>query len=342
MNQHDTIGHTVDLDLAAASWQVRRQDGVSAQEEAQFQAWLASNATHRQAYARMEGVWSGLGELHPNAVAQLAKALPARKKTAFGLPRLAMPMARAALVLCVLGAGWLGWDHYQRQPVFHESFASARGELLDVHLPDGSVMKLDTATTVEVTLYRQRREVRLPEGQATFYVRADKERPFDVLTDSLRVTVVGTRFAVRNTHAGLGLGGEAVTVEEGRVRVAPLHATAGSTGAVELTAGESVQANRAGALGTADTRMAHGALLWREGRINFDNTPLVQAVAEFERYGDTRLLIKDPEVAAMRVNGSFDTRLAADFGRALPLVLPVRLREHGGVTEIVAAGKTAK
>ena len=44
----------------------------------------------------------------------------------------------------------------------------------------------------------------------------------------------------------------------------------------------------------------------------------------------------------MRVNGSFDTRLAADFGSALPLVLPVQLRKHGGVTEIVAAGKPAK
>lgn len=331
------MSQTVDLDfeLAAASWQVRRQDGLSAGEEAQFQAWLAADSEHRQAYARMEGVWSGLGELHPTAVAQLARAMPEPKKRAFRLP-----LVTAALAISAVCSGWFGWNYYQQQPIFHESFASARGEQLDVHLPDGSVMKLDTATRVEVTLYRQRREVRLPEGQVNFYVRADKARPFDVLTDSLRVTVVGTHFAVRNTHAGLG--GEAVTVEEGRVRVASLHDVAGSTGAVELTAGESVQANRAGALGTVDTRLAHGALLWREGRINFDNTPLAQAVAEFERYGDTRLLIKDAEIAAMRVNGSFDTRLAADFGSALPQVLPVRLRKHGSVTEIVAAGKTTK
>lgn len=325
----------LDLDLAAASWQVRRQDGLSAGEEAQFQAWLTADSEHRQAYARMDGVWSGLGELHPTAVAQLARAMPEPKKRAFRLP-----LVTAALAISAVCSGWFGWNYYQQQPVFHQSFASARGEQLDVHLPDGSVMKLDTATRVEVTLYRQRREVRLPEGQVNFYVRADKARPFDVLTDSLRVTVVGTHFAVRNTHAGLG--GEAVTVEEGRVRVASLHDVAGSTGAVELTAGESVQANRAGALGTVDTRLAHGALLWREGRINFDNTPLAQAVAEFERYGDTRLVIKDAEIAAMRVNGSFDTRLAADFGSALPQVLPVRLRKHGGVTEIVAAGKTTK
>ena len=337
MSLHDQIDDS--LDLAAASWQVRRQDGVSAQEEAQFQAWLAADAAHRQAYARMDRVWDGLGALHPAALAQLAESVPRRQRRPFSLPRLAAPLATAALAFAVLGAGWLGWDHYQRQPVFAESFASARGQQLDVHLPDGSVLKLDTATRVDVTLYRNRREVRLPEGQAMFSVRHDQGKPFAVLTDTLRVTVVGTRFAVRNTHAAPGAQGEAVTVEEGRVRVAPLHAGAP---ALELTAGESVQASAAGALGTVDTRHAHAALLWREGRLSFEGTPLAQAVAQFERYGDTGLVIRDPDVAAMRVNGSFDTRQAADFGAALPLVLPVRLRQHGGVTEIVAAARSAR
>lgn len=45
MSLHDQIDDS--LDLAAASWQVRRQDGVSAQEEAQLQAWLAADAAHR-------------------------------------------------------------------------------------------------------------------------------------------------------------------------------------------------------------------------------------------------------------------------------------------------------
>lgn len=334
MSRHDYLDD--DVDLAAATWQVRRQDGLTAQEEAQFQAWLAADAAHRQAHARMDGVWDGLGELHPAAVAQLAGSVPRPRRS---LPRLAASLAAVALAFTVLGAGWLGWDHYQRQPVFAESFASARGQQLDVHLPDGSVLKLDTATRVDVTLYRNRREVRLPEGQAMFSVRHDHGKPFEVLTDTLRVTVVGTRFAVRNTHAGYGQAGEAVTVEEGRVRVAPLHAGAP---ALELAAGESVQASRAGALGTVDSRHTHGALLWREGRLSFEGTPLAQAVAEFERYGATGLVINDAEVAAMRVNGSFDTRQAADFGAALPLVLPVRLRQHGGVTEIVAAGKSSK
>ena len=334
MSRHDYLDD--DVDLAAATWQVRRQDGLTAQEEAQFQAWLAADAAHRQAHARMDGVWNGLGELHPAAVAQLAGSVPRPRRS---LPRLAAPLATTVLAFAVLGAGWLGWDHYQRQPVFAESFASARGQQLDVHLPDGSVLKLDTATRVDVTLYRNRREVRLPEGQAMFSVRHDHGKPFEVLTDTLRVTVVGTRFAVRNTHAGYGQAGEAVTVEEGRVRVAPLHAGAP---ALELAAGESVQASRAGALGTVDSRHTHGALLWREGRLSFEGTPLAQAVAEFERYGATGLVINDAEVAAMRVNGSFDTRQAADFGAALPLVLPVRLRQHGGVTEIVAAGKSSK
>ena len=45
--------------------------------------------------------------------------------------------------------------------------------------------------------------------------------------------------------------------------------------------------------------------------------------------------MRDPAVAAMRVGGSFDLREASSFAQALPLLLPVRLKSAGGVTEIV-------
>ncbi|MFS2055731.1 iron dicitrate transport regulator FecR, partial [Variovorax sp. CT11-76] len=79
---------------------------------------------------------------------------------------------------------------------------------------------------------------------------------------------------------------------------------------------------------------AAGALLWREGRANFENTPLAQALAEFERYGPTGLTVRDPAVAAMRINGSFDLRQFGAFAKALPQVLPVRLQPREGTTEI--------
>ena len=343
------------LYAAAAEWQVRRQDGLNDDEEAAFQAWLAADDRCQAAYARIDAVWRGLGELPAAAVAQLSvprRPLPAssRKPPRRGWLQgglqawrdLARPMATAVLAVGVLGAGWLGWQHWQAQPLFSEVYATARGQSMDVTLPDGSVLKLDTATRVEVTLYRDRRQVRLPQGQAMFTVRADAARPFDVLTDQLRVTVVGTRFSVRNTRAGLGQDNVGVQVESGRVRVSMLEGGRPSGAPVLLGAGQYVQTGAAGQLAAVETRPTRGAMLWREGRVNFDNTPLAQAVAEFERYGATRLVIRDPAVAALRVNGSFDLRRADAFGKALPLVLPVRLLRAGGETEIAAARATSK
>ena len=75
---------------------------------------------------------------------------------------------------------------------------------------------------------------------------------------------------------------------------------------------------------------------WRQGRISFTNATLAQALAEFERYGDTGLVLRDPTVAELRFGGSFDVQQVQSFTRALPQLLPVRLVRQGTQTEIVA------
>ncbi|HEY9095102.1 MAG TPA: FecR domain-containing protein, partial [Hydrogenophaga sp.] len=243
------------LDGQAAAWLVRRQDGLCAEEERAFQAWLALDPSHPAALVRLQGVWRRIDALPSEGVALLKASVeaarsapaaspstarearqptqpshrpgpPARPSGLFGLFGLGrwgasfLPqMASAAVAFAVVGGTWFAWDHWQQQPVFTQTYATARGQQLDVRLPDGTAMKLDTGTRAEVTLYRQRREVRLPQGQALFSVKADAKQPFSVWAGQLRITVVGTRFSVRNTATGLMSEGASVVVEEGRVRV---------------------------------------------------------------------------------------------------------------------------
>lgn len=321
-----------DAEQAAAHWLVRRQDGLAPDEATEFEAWLAAAPAHRAALERLEGTWQRLDTLPAAELAALRARTQAATQARRGWQgtRRWMPLTAAACALFVVAGGWVLW---QQQPVYANSFATARGQQLDVTLPDGSVLRLDTATRAEVTLYRQRREVRLPEGQAHFSVQADAARPFDVLAGPLRITVVGTRFSVRHTQTGLDAGGVRVTVEEGRVRVASADPTASAESRL-LGPGEAVAADAGGRLRSAPAAPATGALLWREGRANFENTPLAQALAEFERYGPTGLTVRDPAVAAMRINGSFDLRQFGAFAKALPQVLPVRLQPRDGTTEI--------
>ena len=336
-NNHDSaafLARQSSLDVQAANWLVRRQDGLDDCEEAAFQQWQAASTAHAAAYAQLARTWDGMDALSDVAIARLrpvpgsrAAASPSRLawlKVLFQPVRL----TGAAVACAVLASGWQYWLH---QPVYSASFASARGEQLTVELPDGSTLRLDTATRADVTLYRQRREVRLPEGQALFTVAPDKARPFEVLAGPVRVTVLGTRFSVRHTHSGLYGDGANVQVEHGTVRVA------GSGTAVELAAGQAVRSDAAGKLEALAGATPEDALLWREGRAHFNNTPLRLALAEFERYGPTGIRLADPAVGELRLNGSFNLREVASFRRALPQVLPLRLRGEGAVTIITAA-----
>ena len=58
-----------------------------------------------------------------------------------------------------------------------------------------------------------------------------------------------------------------------------------ASSAVELTAGQTVTGDAQGHLGPVSTLTTGAIAPWRDERISFDQTPLSQAIAEFERYG---------------------------------------------------------
>lgn len=344
-------------------WFIRRdRDGWNAAQESAFQAWLQADERHRSSYARWQAHWHAMDAIPADAVAQLRGRLVRDKavqaaRAPIGMPaaasarpdengharpsrrRVLLPaLAMAGMAAIIAGTGLLGWRQWQAQPVFTQAFSTERGQQAEVPLPDGSRLRLGTATRLEVSYYRQRREVRLLDGQAVFSVQADAHRPFDVLAAATRITVVGTRFAVRHTPHMAADAGVHVLVEEGRVRVARASGPLGpGEGALELTAGQQVASDVDGALAAIVPVPGDGIAPWREHRVSFVDTPLGHALAELERYGNTGLVLRDPAVAALRLSGTFNPRDARTLRSVLPRALPVRLQEQGGATEILPA-----
>jgi transmembrane sensor len=333
------------LDMEAATWAVRRRDGLDATGDAALRAWLARDPCHAAALDGMDAIFGAVKQLPAGKVAALKTYAPARpanpgrRQWLLGWGPLLPQAATAAMVFSAVGGGWMGWERWRHQPTFAQAFATKRGQQRTVNLPDasahGSTVQLDTATRLEARLYRDRREVRLQDGQAMFSVQSDRERPFDVWAGALRITVVGTRFSVRHTASGLDAGQTVISVEEGHVRVARA-GTEAAPDTVELRAGQMVVANGAGQISPVASVPAAAIAPWRNGRISFDQTPLAQAIAEFERYGPTGLVVRDPAVAALPVGGSYSLQQWQHFAATLPQVLPVWLEPHGDLTEIVA------
>ncbi|RYF64984.1 MAG: DUF4880 domain-containing protein, partial [Comamonadaceae bacterium] len=305
------------IELQACTWAVRCRDGLNADGQARLQAWLDAHPHHAAALDAVSDTLHSVQHLPADQAARLRAGLPERLASHRAevspsfwrrwLWPVAPHAAMAVVALSLGGAGWFGW---WVQPTFEQSYASQRGQQLLATLPDdaaaGSTIQLDTATRLQAKLFRDRREVALSEGQAMFAVHPDKDRPFHVTTGDLRITVLGTRFSVRHTASGIDAGHTVVAVEEGRVRVERLtrdtHKAsakgAGVQATVELNAGQMLAApggqDAGSSVGTVTGIAPAAVAQWRGGRISFDQTPLIEALAEFERYGATGLLVTDP------------------------------------------------
>ena len=306
-----------------ADWQALDQLSAPAVQHLRNQLAqdLAAEAVHPP-QAQAAASLPGRGSHHRSAWAGLRAGWQAFPQwLGAASTRWAQGAVAAALVLgTVFGVmEVVGWSPWQSPPQFAQAFAAPQGQQTQVQLPDGSLLRLDTSTQLDVALYAQRREVRLAQGQAMFQVQGDAARPFDVLAGPVRITVVGTRFAVRYTPGMAGYDGVRVAVEEGRVQVA-----APGAAPVLLTAGQQVVTDAAGTLGPVVAVPPSGIAPWRAHRVSFDDTPLAQALAELGRYGPTGITLQDPQLGALRLTGTFDPRHLDNFVRALPRVLPVR------------------
>lgn len=331
----------------AMGWFVRRRDaGWQAGQEPAFQAWLAADPRHAEAYERCSRQWNELDAMPADLLANMRQTLARDKARPAASQTPAAPSRRRFLLwpaysALAVAAGYVTWQHVQAQPIYTQAFQTARGQQQNVQMSDGTRLLLDTATRLELSYYRQRREVRIIGGQVFFEVRAAADSPFHVLAGPMRVSVAGTRFSVRYTPDLPGNAGVQVAVEEGAVRVARLGPAEADQGRYDLlagsllVAGQQVAADERGELGPIAAVAADDIAPWRKQRVSFVDVPLGQALAELERYRSTGLVVNDPAAAALRLSGTFDPKNPAALRTALPRVLPVRLHDRGGYFEVV-------
>jgi transmembrane sensor len=320
-----------EIDEEAAEW-TWRLDGeeVGPTDRETFEAWLRQDARHRRAFDDFSKVWrtlDGLAEAKRDE--KLATFTDAtRRRHAHRSPRWWLGAAAAVLVGVFAAVLWM------RQGSEIQTFSTAVGQQRDVTLADGSIVSLNTNSIVETDLTRRIRQVHLRKGEAHFQVAHDRSRPFLVHAGDAVVRAVGTEFEVR-LHADQHVD---IVVNEGRVEVQATPTgsgpeTAGTASRRPAAALRAVSAGERLSTSSADyavkavtPQQLSSEMAWREGAIIFDGEPLSDAIAEIERYTDARIVVSDPETAALRVGGRFRTDNVQDFFQGLQSALPVAIR----------------
>lgn len=305
------------VETAAAEWVLRREHGMHGEDQRAFRRWLDQDPGHARVFAEMEETSRLLDRMRtdaPREASPSARATGAQRRPVSYVPYLRAALAVAAVVAVV----FVGWQKLAvAAPTFVESAATQVGGLRELDLPDGSVVLLNTSTAIKVSYLESERRVELLRGEAYFTVAKNPSRPFWVQAGQVAIRAVGTAFNVRLLPTAVD-----VLVIEGKVRV-------GEVNGDHLPSSPSNQAVDAGSLLTGghiaqvplganlapfpaamiitpiESRAANSALAWRQGRLEFFDTPLSEVVAEFNRYNQHKIVIDDPVLASRRFGGAF-------------------------------------
>lgn len=291
----------------AADWYARlRAPDVSEIEAVRFRAWLAGDPACRREFDAIDAFWEDLAAIERSPeIVRVRKAIATRrrrKKVWSGY------LATAAALLIAVGVVLAAWH-----PWSVERYVTGIGEQRMVPLADGSVVTLNTATEIRLRYSRARRVIELVHGQANFDVAKDPDRPFVVTAGGGLVRAVGTVFDVYDSADKV-----TVTLIEGKLIVTPKQpslleqfgkaSSAKPAGPSEfvLRAGEqlSFAANdNAVKLGSADIARV---IAWRARKLEFSDTPVLEAIAEANRYSRDQIVLDAPELAGARISGTFD------------------------------------
>lgn len=309
---------------AAAEWRTRHDAGLAPGEEAVFVRWLEADERHAQLFTQMDATWEILDRASELAPEKLEVPHPRTSATAGSRrsrsrlsPNVFTAVLAIAAAITIMGA--VSW--WQMEKTLSYAFADTVSVGPDVvqrlNLPDGSIVRLNSASKLKVQFSANERRVLLEQGEASFTVAKDVQRPFIVTTAGVDVRAVGTIFNVVRRSESVE-----VLVTEGKVRVddsvrgGSLLTTALAPSATDpkpgLIAGEKVVISvRADAPAMAVSPVVvpveeiARVLAWQDRRLEFDSAPLNEIAAEFNRYNQHKLLIADPALGLQRFGGSF-------------------------------------
>jgi transmembrane sensor len=321
----------------AADWLVRlSSNDASAEEQREFVAWLKRSPVHLGVYLGVERTWASLGQVDAVRRIDVAALLVAPDTNVVHLGSSPPPVrvqVRSRSVITAFAASALlacaGLIWFQLQ--FAHRFTTGVGEQRTLRLSDGSTVVLNTDTAVRVSFTDAVREVRLLHGEALFNVTKNHARPFRVRSDEVVAQAVGTSFVVRRKPTETVvtvIEGEVAVVDYAQVNVAS--PTVLPELAVHVTAGTRADVTDNAKIRTASVANPAAVTAWRSGRLIFDGEPLVDVIAEFNRYNEIQLVLENSQLSDEPISGVFD----ADQ----PLALARFLERSGAIEPIQPTG----
>jgi len=221
--------------------------------------------------------------------------------------------AAASVAVIVLGVGFLPnlTDGSLFSTATAQDFQTGHGDIRSFSLADGTDLKLDSDSRVEVTIDRHQRHALLHQGRARFIVKADP-RPFIIEVANRQVVSNDATVDVevdqsRRANVQLRTGAASVQTDGRDARTLVIDQP------ISYAPDKSLAAPADTSVDTRD---------WPNGMVEYRSVALGVLIAQANRYAKVPIVLDDPSLATLQAAGRFkltDTdlfvsRLAEPFG----------------------------
>ena len=281
----------------------------SEEELIEVNAWISESDENGRQLFRMEEIYH-LGKFDhyadeqrmANAEKRLYKQLSQEKKKKDKVLHMHRWMRYAAiLAVALLMGGGAGYWFYNRPE--HQMLVAVanEGSVKEVVLPDGTKVWLNNAAMLKYPreFSEKERNVYL-DGEAYIEVAHNKEIPFYVQTENIKVQVTGTKFDVCSYK---GSNSFIARLIEGSINLLTNSAKEEKT-ITSLTKGKYFSMengkNRTGEMSS------NNALAWMQGIYYFDDVPFKELLDKIALYYNYKITVKNPKILEnYRCTGKF-------------------------------------
>lgn len=208
-------------------------------------------------------------------------------------------VAAVAVVVLLLHAGWPFFSSYTSIDVKHPYTVEVpAGNKAEVRLPDNSIVKLNSASTLSYHYSADKKRVVKLNGEAFFSVQKNKTHPFIVQTGELNIEVIGTTFNVSSHRENDIIETALVT---GSIKISPI----GDTQTYILKPNhKAIYSKSKKTLSFIETNTKKETA-WLQNTLFFESEPLISVLHKIERWYGVKIKLLCPEFANDLISGSF-------------------------------------
>lgn len=312
------------VEAEAVHWLQRKQFWEwSDADQAELDEWLAQCEVHLVTFLRLEAAWTRTERFVALDPAKIARTPVEETSKRPFWPILTRAVA-GFTVFAIIGAVAFAFTRPQDRV-----YSTPVGGHETITFADGSRIELDTNTTIRARMTTEQRMVWLEKGDAFFKVHHDGAHPFIVMAGNRRITDLGTEFLVSRRPHNLR-----VAVVSGRVWLEAADKQAPSQSHLLLPGDVAVATADTTSIRKKSEHSLANELAWRHGLLVFDHTMLADAAEAFNRYNREKLVIADPAIASITIDGSFQANNLQLFARVVRRAFGLRVETEGDRTVI--------